>query len=159
MTRDDAIRLARKIAGQWVIPGCSREDVEQEAIVTALEALEKAERVGHEAPNRYVRNRVHKRLAGAKEAALGAGQTQDGPTPADPYPGPLAAVLSAELLDSFRPPLLTPRQFRVIELSFWHDASDQSIADDLACSLNAIRVLKTKALGIIREIIQGQKGP
>lgn len=150
---DRHIENARRRATHFRCPGLSSEDLVQEAIAAALEAVAEYDPAEHASLDRFIAGRVRRRLlAVCRLARLQSAGRLVCPV-IDPSPGPAELAERSDLW-GMSACLLSPRQDLVLARTA-SGYSDREIAAELGVTGGAVRKARQRAICILRCEIQG----
>lgn len=148
--------MARRLARRYKIAGMSRDDVEQEALLSILESLQAGtsddSHVYNDARNhlRVLAKRNSPELLGDDDTHVADPHGDDGTRAiddADEYDARIAPYLD----------IITSRQAEILRLEFVEGLSQEDVASRLGVSLRSVQVARSKALAKIRDAEANKK--
>lgn len=155
----------RVFAARRLRDWAAAEDVAQEAIASALEAV-RASRLANPAalPGFLFQTAVHlcaRRFRSAQRERRALGRFASGGAESGGNDGPLDSLLSAERQDRLREAIdrLEPDQRRLLELTYREELDSESIGRQLGVNAAAVRARRHRAIRRLAELLGVTRTP
>jgi DNA-directed RNA polymerase specialized sigma24 family protein len=148
MTEVQLYELCQRLAKRHKIPGMDSGDLASEAHLSLRDSLPLTEEEAKRGINRFI-DQLKAKLRWDKNKPVPQGWEQ-ADTLVDPSPSP-AALVSSDDTRQYIAQLLSPKQFRIVEATFWDGMNDDEIAEELHTTRRRVQLLRDQALRKVRE--------